>query len=163
MRNRKFKAQHNRGYFIDVKTIAIALTSRRHSLKSLAQFLDAPTQKLETEEHGGELTTTYLDYARADVQATWECYDKLSGMYAEHGLTTPLHRILSEASMGKAYLKQMGVKPLLACQPDISRGGFGRIMSAYYGGRAEVRPRFAIAISSRCIQPSMRLWGSIAL
>lgn len=155
MRNRGFETQHNRGYFIDLKTAAMALTSRRHSLKSLAQFLGVPTQKLETEDHGGPLTPAYIDYARADVQASWECYDKLAQMYAGHGLSTPLHRILSEASIGKAYLKQMGVKPLLACQSDIPREGFGRIMSAYFGGRAEVRIRKQVTEVSYCDFKSM--------
>lgn len=141
MRKRGFKARHNRGFFIDVKTIAMALTSRKHSLKSLAEFLQVPTHKHETEEHGGVLTEAYLDYACADVQSTWECFDALKSMYESHGLITPLHKILSEASIGKAYLKQMGIQPLLKCQPDIPREGFGRIMSAYYGGRAEVRIR----------------------
>tara|TARA_R110002049_G_scaffold306155_1_gene504129 strand:- start:1519 stop:4254 length:2736 start_codon:yes stop_codon:yes gene_type:complete len=155
MRNRGFEKSHNRGYFIDVKTIAMALTSRKHSLKSLCAFLDVPTQKLETEEHGGPITDQYLEYARADVQATWECYDALSTMYASHGLEIPLHRILSEASIGKAYLKQMGVVPLLGCQPDIPREGFGRIMSAYYGGRAEVRIRREVSQVLYCDFKSM--------
>ncbi|WP_439619815.1 hypothetical protein [Hyphomonas sp.] len=155
MRNRGFEKPHNRGYFIDVKTIAMALTSRKHSLKSLSAFLNVPTQKLETEEHGGPITDQYLEYARADVQATWECYDALSVMYASHGLETPLHRILSEASIGKAYLKQMGVVPLLGCQPDIPREGFGRIISAYFGGRAEVRIRREVSQVLYCDFKSM--------
>ncbi len=155
MRNRGFENPHNRGYFFDVKTIAMALTSRKHSLKSLSAFLGVPTQKRETEEHGGPMTDQYLDYARADVQATWECFDALKQMYALHGLETPLHRILSEASIGKAYLKQMGVAPLLGCKPDIPREGFGRIMSAYFGGRAEVRIRRDVSQVLYCDFKSM--------
>ena len=155
MRNRELETPHNRGYFIDVKTIAMALTSRKHSLKSLSAFLNVPTQKLETEEHGGPITDQYLDYARADVQATWECYDALSAKYASHGLKTPLQHILSEASIGKAYLKQMGVVPLLGCQPDTPREGFGRIMSAYFGGRAEVRIRRQVSQGLYCDFKSM--------
>jgi hypothetical protein len=155
MRNRDFETPHNRGYFYDVKTIAMALTSRKHSLKSLAEFLQVPTQKHETEEHGGELTETYLDYACADVQATWECFEALRHMYASHGLQTPLHKILSEASIGKAYLKQMGIQPLLKCQPDTPRESFGRIMSAYYGGRAEVGIRRQVTQVLYCDFKSM--------
>jgi hypothetical protein len=140
MRKRGGQVKPSRGYFIDLKTLAAALTSRSFSLGSLAAFLKVETQKLETEEHGGSLSESYLDYARADVGATWDCYAALMAMYAQHALETPAHRILSEASLGKAYLKQMGVKPLLACQ-DVPREIFGPIMSAYYGGRAEVRIR----------------------
>jgi hypothetical protein len=47
---------------------------------------------------------------------------------------------LSEASLGKAYLQDFGIKSLLACQ-DVPRELFGTIMSTYFGGRAEVRIR----------------------
>ncbi|MFC7291192.1 DNA polymerase [Hirschia litorea] len=141
MRKKGLKVEPHRGYFIDIRTIAMALTSRKHSLKGLAQFLKVETQKQETEEHGGPITEAYLDYARADVQATWECYVKLKAQYDSHGLETPQHRILSEASIGKAYLKQKQVKPLLECQTDLHREDIGPIMSAYFGGRAEARIR----------------------
>jgi hypothetical protein len=155
MRNRGFREEHNRGYFFDVKTIAMALTSRKHSLKSLADFLKVPTQKQTTEEHGGPLTEAYIDYACADVQSTWECYSELRRMYQDHGLNTPLHKILSEASIGKAYLKQMGIAPLLSTQPESDRADFGRIMSTYFGGRAEVRIRREITQVLYCDFKSM--------
>ncbi|PWE17806.1 hypothetical protein DDZ18_09155 [Marinicauda salina] len=139
-RKRGMTRPKHRGYFIDVKTLAAALTSRSFSLESLCDFLDAPTRKRVSEDHGGPLTADYLDYARADVQSTWECFAALSARYAEHDLATGAHRILSEASIGKAYLGEFGIKPLLACQ-DVPRDLFGRIMCAYYGGRAEVRIR----------------------
>ena len=135
---------HNRGYFCDLKTLAAALTSRSFSLASLAAFLDVTTQKQETDEHGSDLTETYLAYARDDVQATWECFMALSERYAEHSLETPAHRIFSEASVGKAYLKGMGIKSLLECQPDFPREMLGKSMCTYYGGRAEVHIRRVI-------------------
>ena len=140
-RKRNIINEHHRGYFVDVKSLAVALTSRSFTLAGLCRHLKTDTQKLATDEHGGPITPDYLDYARADVQATWECFKALADIYSTHSLDTPLHRILSEASIGKAYLKQMGIKPLLACQPGIPRSLFGKIMCAYYGGRAEVRTR----------------------
>lgn len=141
MRKRGMKVHHNRGYFVDVKTLAAALTSRSFSLDSLCQFLKTPVQKLKTDEHGGPITPDYLEYARTDVQATWECLEELSKRYDAHGLETGVHRILSEASIGKAYLKQMQITPFLGGLPDFPREVFGQIMCAYYGGRAEVRIR----------------------
>ncbi len=131
------------------------MTSRSFSLGRLAKFLGTKTQKLEADDHGGTLTETYLDYARADVQASWECYAALLCRYAEHGLDALAHRILSEASVGKSYLKQMGIKPLLGYQPDIPRAIFGTIMGTYYGGRAEVRIRRAITQVLYCDFKSM--------
>ena len=124
-----------------MKTLAAALTSRSHSLASLCRHYRTETRKSPSEDHGAEITSEYLDYARTDVQATWECFQALAVEYARHGLSTPPHRILSEASIGKAYLKEMGVKPLLFCQPDFPREIFGNMMCAYYGGRAEVHIR----------------------
>lgn len=155
MRKRGGRTPHHRGYFIDIKTLAAALTSKSHSLGSLCRFLGTETQKQASEEHGAAITASYLDYARADVQATWESYSALMTRYGEHGLTTPAHRILSEASVGKAYLKDMGIDPLLYCQPEFPRGLFGQIMCSYYGGRAEVRLRRQIARVLYCDFKSM--------
>lgn len=155
MRKRGLTVRPHRGFFVDLKTLAAALTSRNFSLGSLAKFLGTPTQKHETEEHGGPITEAYLDYARADVQASWECYGALQQRFAEHDLDAPAHRILSEASVGKSYLKQMGIKPLLGYQPDIPRTIFGTIMATYYGGRAEVRIRRAVTQVLYCDFKSM--------
>ncbi len=46
-------------------------------------------------------------------------------------------KILSEASVGKAYLEAMKVGPFFAFQNHEPRAGLGRNMSTYYGGRAE--------------------------
>jgi hypothetical protein len=155
MRKRGGKTPHHRGYFVDIKTLAAALTSKSHSLQSLCHFLETKTQKQASDAHGEAITEGYLGYARADALATWECYQALLSRYAEHRLSTPPHRILSEASIGKAYLKEMGIRPLLGCQPDFPRELFGKIMCAYYGGRAEVRLRREIARVLYCDFKSM--------
>ena len=94
-----------RGFFVDVKTLAAALTSQSHSLDSLGRLLKIDHMKHATDEHGGPLSEAYLTYAMGDVQATWECFAVLRHRYLRHGLTeTPVHRIYSEASLGKAYL-----------------------------------------------------------
>jgi len=140
MRNRGLRTTANRGHFVDVKTAAAALLSRRLTLGSLADHLGTKTRKHETTEHG-IVTPAYLDYGRADVQATWECYAELSLRYSKHGLKRSIDRLLSEASIGKAYLQEMGIKPFLGCNPAFPRERFGEILCGYYGGRAEVRIR----------------------
>jgi hypothetical protein len=45
------------------------------------------------------------------------------------------------ASLAKAYLKAMGVRPVLERQPDFPRDILGAAASAYFGGRAECRIR----------------------
>ena len=83
-----------------------------------------------------------MRYLLQDVKATWECYQELRDRYALHALEeTPLGKVLSEASLGKAYLKQMGIRPFCEVQPDFPAHLTGMIMSTYFGGRAEVRWR----------------------
>lgn len=141
----------DRGYFVDVKTLAATLTSASHSLESLCKFLDAPTQKRPTDEHDAPLTPSYIRYALDDVQATWECFEALSERVAKLGLPdVTLHELYSEASLGKAYLKAMGIKPWREVQPDFPKAIIGQIMSAYFGGRAEVHIRRQICEVIHC-------------
>jgi predicted transcriptional regulator len=142
MHKRGQKVPPRRGHFVDVRTLAGALLSGSWSLGRLAEHLEVEHEKLETEGHGETLTEEYLEYAAQDVQATWECFERLRDQYERYELTdTPLDKIYSEASLGKAYLKQMGVKPWKDLQPDFPPELLGSIMSSYYGGRSEVRIR----------------------
>jgi hypothetical protein len=101
-------------YFVDARTLAVAIFGKSWSLKSLAKHLRTESQKLDTEDHGETLTEAYLSYAIQDVQATWECFETLRIRYESYGLTkTPVNKIYSEASIGKGYLRQMGIKPFL--------------------------------------------------
>ena len=142
MRKRGQKVRPRRGHFVDIRTLAGALLSGSWSLKRLAKHLEVEHQKLSTDEHGGPLTAEYLEYALQDVQATWECYEKLREQYEDYGLAqTPLNKIYSEASLGKAYLKQMNIRPWQELQPDFPPRLTGAIMGSYYGGRSEVHIR----------------------
>lgn len=129
------------GFFYDCKTISKALTSRSFTLEALCDELKTETRKRGTMEHGAPLTDEYLDYACDDVQATWECFVILRERYERLGLSKPLHKILSEASLGKAQLRDMGVKPMLTVQPNVPPELLGKVMCSYFGGRAEVRIR----------------------
>ncbi len=130
-----------RGFFTDISTLANALYSRRFSLGSLCEQLETETRKIASEEHGEALSETYLDYAMNDVQATWECHARLIAEYENHQVPTTAQNIFSEASLGKAYLKKMGVSPLAISQREFSPGLMGELMSAYFGGRTEVHIR----------------------
>ncbi|MGI8474945.1 MAG: hypothetical protein ACR2OO_01010, partial [Thermomicrobiales bacterium] len=81
-----------------------------------------------------------------DVQVIWECFQSLHGRYIRYGLTqTPVHRIYSEASLGKACLREMNIQPRQAQQPDVPPELIGIILSTYYGGRSEVHVRRTIS------------------
>lgn len=139
-KNQDYVPAH-RGHFTDVATLAAALTSRAHSLKSLAKALKTPTQKAEAGGHGKRLTPEYLDYARADVQVTWECFEALVAKYRTYGLSMGHWQISSEASLGKSILASLGVQPWLASNPTPDPHLLAKILGSYFGGRTEVRWR----------------------
>jgi hypothetical protein len=155
-RKREVKAPPRRPAFVDVSTLAAALFSRTFSLRDLANDLKTPHRKLGTDDHGRALTPEYLDYAIQDVQVTWECFVELRSRYAEHGLErTPVQRILSEASIGKGYLREMGIRPWRTVQPDFPPDLIGKVMATYFGGRTEVHLRRVVTEVLYCDFTSM--------
>ena len=154
-RKRNFRQPPQRGFFVDVKTLAATLTGASHTLASLAQHLGIKA-KLSVRRHGGKVTRRYLDYAVRDVEVTAEAYFKLAEEFKAYGLTkTHVHQLYSEASLGKAHLREMGIKPLLDVQPDVPPELFGKIMSSYYGGRSEVAIRREMTRVAYCDFRSM--------
>jgi hypothetical protein len=144
-RRRGNEAPPSQGHFVDIRALAAALTNRHFSLKSLAEFLNVKHRKLDSGVLAGPLDGKMIEYARRDTQVTWECFVALRGRYDRHGLTgTEIQNVHSVASMGKAYFRQMGIRPWRAVQPNIPPQPIGRIMSAYYGGRSEVHLRRTI-------------------
>src|SRR5205814_2918959 len=68
---------------------------------------------------------------------------------------TPPTRIYSEASLGKAYLEAMNIKPWRQVQRDFPNDTLGAIMSSYFGGRAEVHRRREVVRTIYCDFASM--------
>lgn len=149
--NPERKRRPDRGYFVDVKTLAAAMTSASHSLASLCAFLRTPTQKRATDEHDAPLSQDYVRYALDDVQATWECFVALRQRVEALDLPgLELSLLYSEASLGKAYLRAMGIAPWRQVQPEFPKAVIGQIMSAYFGGRAEVHIRRSVREVIHC-------------
>ena len=138
-------------FFVDVRTLAGVLLANSFSLEQLCGALKVATPKQQTDKHGSLLSAQYIEYAVTDVQATWECYVKLKTKLKEHGLSnaTP-DSLISEASLGKSYLAEMGIKPWQQVQPDFDPVRIGQIMSTYYGGRSEVHRRREILPAFYC-------------
>ena len=155
MRRRGLKVEPHPGCFVDVRTLSSALLSDSWSLKRLAEYLGTEHQKLET-TFEGPLDRSKVEYGLRDVQVTWECYQKLRDRYSAYCLSeTRFNRIYSEASLGKAYLRQMSVKPWREVQPTFPPETLGAILSTYYGGRAEVHIRREIVRVLYCDFMSM--------
>jgi hypothetical protein len=144
-RSERGRRQYNRprrGHFVDVKTLANSLFARGFSLAALSKFLKVENPKLDFDDFAGPVSDAMIEYAVRDVQTTWECYLELTKRLAALGLPKLLpEKAYSEASIGKAYLKEMGVVPWQICQPHFPRQILANIMSTYFGGRSEVRIR----------------------
>lgn len=133
------------GEFLDTATLGRALLGPGElSLKGLCRRAGVPESecKFDSENrHGQLLCEQYIDYAFQDVRATFALYQRLRDLYRQHDLSTSMSRIYSEASLGKAYFKEMGVPRFKEQHPDTDPRFYGIASQAYYGGRAEVMMR----------------------
>jgi len=136
-RDKKSKAY--RGYFVDLKTLTFALTDKQHTLDSACESFNV-NRKKHIEEHG-KITLEYIDYNINDVKITAKLYESALQRYKMFNLNEDVNKLYSPASIGKAYLRRMGIKPFIECNPEFNKAILGYVMSTYYGGRTEVRIR----------------------
>ncbi|MFA5125385.1 MAG: hypothetical protein WC462_00075 [archaeon] len=130
-----------RGTFIDTQILASALFERKRiSLKDLADLLKIEEGKLEVKEHG-KITSEYIEYNLRDTSVTYKCFMKLVKIFKEFELVEPVGKIVSTASIGKAVLRKMGIKGFPKLNTTISPELIGKVMSAFFGGRSEVKCR----------------------
>jgi len=129
-----------RGNFLDLRTLAFALTNTSHSLASACEAFGVTEGKGQPAEHG-VITNAYIDYCRRDVRVTAALYQKLIAAYQQHPIELPVTLAYSPASIAKAYLRTMRIPPPLTAHPDLDPQLLGAAMSAFYGGRAECRIR----------------------
>ncbi len=125
------------GYFLDLKTLTFALTDKSYSLDSACKDFGAERKK-HVEEHG-KITTEYIEYNIQDVKSTADLYLKALERYRMFNLTELVNKLYSPASIGKAYLRKMGIRSFNDCNPDFPKDVLGFTMSSYYGGRTENR------------------------
>ena len=133
------KRPHYSGFFVDLKTLTFALTDKSHSLDSACKDFNV-SRKQHTEEHG-KITEQYIDYNINDVRITTDLYEAALERYKMFNLEDPVNKLYSPASIGKAYLRKMGIKSFNEQNPDFSKDVMGFVMSSYYGGRTEVMIR----------------------
>jgi len=129
-----------RGHFLDLRTLAFALTDTGHSLASACEAFEVEHAKQRVERHGS-VTPAYIDYNRRDVLATAELAQKVMQEYSRHPITLQATRAYSPASVGKAYLRAMGVDPILVRQANFPSDVIGYAESAFFGGRTSAHIR----------------------
>lgn len=129
-----------RGHFLDLRTLAFALTDISYSLESACEAFGVEHGKQSVTRHGS-VTEEYIDYNRRDVLATSELAFKLLEEYEKHPIPLQATKAYSPASIGKAYLRAMGIEPILKRQPDFPKKYLGFAQSAFYGGRTSAHIR----------------------
>jgi hypothetical protein len=139
-RNQRHSKPHYRGRFLDLRTLGFALTDKKRSLEGACELFHVGGRKTRLTEHG-KVTPQYIDYNINDTLITYDLYLKMVERYDSFHLALSPEKAYSPASIGKQYLKRMGVKPFLEQNPDFSREVLGYVMSTFYGGRSEVRIR----------------------
>jgi hypothetical protein len=129
-----------RGHFLDLRTLAFALTDRSCSLETACKAFGVEHGKQHADRHG-EIYPEYIDYNRRDVLATSELAVKLIEEYERHPITLQATKAYSPASVGKAYLRAMGIRPILERQPDFPKEYLGYAETAFFGGRTSAHIR----------------------
>lgn len=136
------KGKEMQGRFLDLKTLAFALTNTGHSLASACHAFAVEHGKSIADKHG-VISAAYLDYNRRDVLATQELLVALRTEFDRHPIALDPCRAYSPASISKAYKRALGVTPPAQQFATITDDIRGIAMSGYFGGRAEVRIRRA--------------------
>ena len=129
-----------RGHFLDLRTLAFALTDRGYTLYDACEDFGVEHPKIRVERHG-EVTEKYIDYNRRDVLATAELAAKLLEEYDRHPISLQVTRAYSPASIGKAYLREMGISAILERQRKFPKTYLGYAQSAFVGGRTSAHIR----------------------
>ncbi|MCH8877953.1 MAG: hypothetical protein IIA89_14235 [Chloroflexi bacterium] len=137
-----------RGEFLDLSQFVNALTGEAQTLESACQAFGLDITKRLVREHG-VITLKYLLYNRQDVEMTFHLAVAALEEFDRHPISRGHHppgelsetKVFSSASIAKAYLKHMSIKPRIVAQPKFPKNVIGCAMEAYYGGRVEIRAR----------------------
>jgi hypothetical protein len=146
----------NPGDILDLRQLVFGYTDRGHTLRSAGEALRHMGHRVEHLKHDadehGKITLAYIDYARQDVRASASLYEAAMTEHRRHPLTgrntkpVQASQITSPASVAKGYLRAMGVKPILAKNPEFARKLLGQGASAYFGGRSGVGVRGRVPV-----------------
>ena len=125
----------------DLRALAFgALSNTPHSLDSACKIFGVKQGKGHAAEHG-RITDDYIAYNRRDVSASLGLLNALRVELEHHPILLDPCKAYSPASIAKAHLDALGIAPPSVQFRDMPPRFHGYAMSAYYGGRAEVRIR----------------------
>jgi len=128
------------GRFLDLRHLVFALTDRKLGLEAAARAFGLSEGKQQVTEHG-RITHDYIDYNRQDVALTGALLEAVRGEWDRHPLALSPDKVLSPAGLAKGYLRAMNLTPPRVKFDEVLPDILGLCMTAYFGGRTEVRVR----------------------
>lgn len=131
------------GHFLNLRTLAFALTDEGYSLEAACEAFGVETRKPQSVGLS-VITKEYIDDIRRDVLAMSELTVKLIGEFAKHPIPVSPTHALSPAAVGKGYLKATRIKPILKRHPDFPTEYLGYAQTAFFGGRTSAHIRKVI-------------------
>ncbi len=151
------------GRFLDLQNAGAGLWwGRKLSLAQASHWAGIALEKVPIELFG-VVSPVLIERCRRDVDLTWRLFLAVRDEANQHPPLTPipslplgrgarpedtpdlaprahlLTRMRTPASLAKAYLDRMGVRPRLEVQPDFPPALLGQSMEAFFGGRIEVQ------------------------
>lgn len=136
----KNKSNNFHGNFVDLRTLCHALTDKKHSLESACNTFKTEYKKQSVKEHG-KITSQYIRYCINDVDSTYSLYQNAKKEFDSYGLKIPVTKAYTPASIGKEFLKMIGIDSFLNKNLKFSSDILGYIMNCYFGGRTEDKIR----------------------
>ncbi len=140
-RRKPVKGFYPPGNFLDLRTLAFALTDRGHTLDSACEAFGVERKGDPGMHPGWDFTPEYIDYNRRDVRITGELTAAMLREYARHPISVHAVEVFSPATIGRGYLNAMNVKAPLKRWPRFPKSELGITMSTFYGGRTSARIR----------------------
>ena len=129
-----------RGHFLDLKTLAFGLTDEGYSLPTACEAFGVEHWKQQAVRQA-PITKESIDNIRREILAMSELAAKLIEEFAQHPIPLSPTRVFSPASIGKGYMRGMGVIPILQRQPNFPKEYLGYAQTAFFGGRTSVHIR----------------------
>jgi len=140
VRRKDEQYQWRRGRFLDLHTLTFAMTDNSYSLAGAIEEFGSVPKKME-HDPTGRISEIEIAYARRDVHGSLGLLNVLKREYELHPIDLPPDRAYSPASIGKAYLRKMGIVEPMRKFGNMPPELQGIAMAAYFGGRAECRIR----------------------
>lgn len=132
------KIVYYRGGFVDCKTLAFVLTNDLYDVESALSDFECPIKIIRIKKQG-VISEQNMKSSINNVLAYHTLYKQEMKRFESFGLLKQEHKLYSPASIGKAYLEKIGIKPFSKQNPQFPKELLGYVMSTYSGGKVEAR------------------------